>query len=169
MNRIFTLVLCVSFFVACQNEKPAAEQETATNETATTSTQEVQTSTLPSIPMDTLQMLWNQCDYVDYVFYYTNFSISQDEQSSIRSSLRHIAEDPAVIKADCKPIGRLFYQVDGENRLEGDLHLSEGCLYFIFYQKGKQVYANSMTQEGLQFYQNLFSQIQNSAQGNSNG
>lgn len=168
MKRILIFTLCVSFFVACQTDKPTEKQANTTTE-APAATQEVQTNALPSLPMDTLTMLWEQCDYVDYVFYYTNFSISQDEQSSIRSSLRHIAEDPAVIKANCKPIGRLFYQVDGENRLEGDLHLSEGCLYFIFYQKGKQVYANSMTQEGLQFYQNLFSQIQNSAQGNSNG
>ena len=109
--------------------------------------------------------MWEKCDFIDFIFYYMSFSMSQNKQASIRGTLQHIADQPAEIKSDCRPIGRIFYQVEGENVLEADLFFSEGCMYFIFYEDGKKAYANSMTPAGFQFFQNVFSQVQKGNNG----
>ncbi len=111
----------------------------------------------PGLPLDTLQMLWNRCDFIDYVFYYKNFSVSQNQQADIRASLRHIADEAPAIVPSCQPIGRIFYQVEGENRLEADLYFQEGCTYFIFYENGKKAYANTMMPAGIQFFNQIMS------------
>ena len=49
--------------------------------------------TYPSIPADTLRMLFTECDYIDYVFYYTNFSVSQKEKGDIQTALTYIASE----------------------------------------------------------------------------
>lgn len=111
----------------------------------------------PSIPLDTLSMLWDNCDYIDYVFYYKEFSISQNQRGDIQLALRHISEEVPPIDPNCKPQGRIFYQVDGVNRLEADLFFSPGCAYFIFYDKGKYAYANRIMPEGVNFFKQVFS------------
>jgi hypothetical protein len=117
---------------------------------------EGQQTAYPSIPLDTIAMLWDQCDYIDYVFYYQDFSISQNQRGDIQLALRHISEEPPVIDPKCQPQGRIFYQVDGVNRLEGDLFFSQGCAYFIFYDKGKYTYANRIMPEGISFFNRVF-------------
>ena len=172
MVRFILLLALSSLLFACNSNTNSDTAEASESQTETPSTTETTASnppagepTLPSVPLETLQELWEKCDYVDYVFYYTNFSMSQDKQSSIRTTLRQISDEPAVLNPNCKAIGRLFYQVEGENALEGDLYLSNQCAYFVFYKDGKQTYANKLTAEGLQFYQNIFNQIQQNSQG----
>lgn len=114
--------------------------------------------TLPSIPLDTMQMLWEKCDYVDYLFYQLPISMSLNEQTSIRYSLRQVAAEPAPLKPECKPIGRIFFQVKGENAAEADIYFSPGCTYFVFYENGKKTYSNYMTQEGIQYLNNQLMQ-----------
>ncbi|MCO6476760.1 MAG: hypothetical protein J5I94_09065 [Phaeodactylibacter sp.] len=111
----------------------------------------------PGLPLDTLQMLWNKCDFIDYVFYYKDFSVSQNQQADIRASLRHIADEAPAIQPACQPIGRIFYQVQGENRLEADLYFQEGCAYFVFYENGEKAYANTIMPAGIQFFNQIMS------------
>ena len=172
MSRIISILCCCAFLFACQSssqnseatENAEASAPAETPKPADTATQATAES-LPSLPIELLKDLWETCDYVDYVFYYFNFSMSQDEQASIRSTLRQISEEQAVLNPNCKAIGRLFYQVEGENVLEADLHLSNECAYFLFYKDGKKAYANKLTAEGLKFYQNIFNQVQKNSQG----
>lgn len=167
MNRFFLLLLLVGSIAACQPKSSSsgdggdADNETtpAANGTSQTATSAV---SYPSIPFDTLSMLWEKCDYVDFVFYNLNFSMSQNEKVGIQSTLRHIAEDVPVINENCAPVGRIFFQVDGRNALEGDFFIGENCLYYIFYENGKKTYANSMTEMGKNFFSNIFSQMMKS-------
>lgn len=156
MNRFGTLLIISITLFSCQSgqQEPGANQQkqeqAATQQTA-------DEKLYPSLPLDTLQMLWKQCDYIDYVFYYKDFSVSQNKSADIQGAVRYISEEVPVIQPNCQPIGRIFFQVQGENRLEADLHFSQGCTYFIFYENGKKTYANSIMPAGVQFFNQILS------------
>ena len=95
----------------------------------------------------------------DFVFYTEAFSISQSEKPSIQSSFAHISGEQAMLNPDCKPIGRIFYQIEGVNRFEAEFFLSQDCIYYLFYQNGKKMYASKMTQQGFNFFANIYKQI----------
>ena len=161
---LFFLLGMIVFFSACQqsqNSNSSAEQAQTTpaNPPAAATT-----AAYNSVPLDTLMMLWEKCDYIDFIFYNFNFSMSQNEQASIRTTLRHISDQFPTINPACKPLGRIFYQVDGKNAMEGEFYLGEGCVYFIFFENGKPAYANMMTKDGIDFFRNIFSQMMNSTQ-----
>lgn len=154
----FCLVLFL-FATSCQNNAPTEEN------TETSTPQEEQPKLvpagefLPSVPVEKLEYLWTNCDYVDYVFYELPISMSLDTKNSIQYVLSHIAENPASLRPDCKPIGRIFYQVEGENYLEADLYFSNGgCTYFVFLEDGKPKYGNYMTEDGAKYMNNNLSQ-----------
>ena len=151
---LFSLLL----FIAC--EKPV--EQTASEST----NQEVQTATLPSPPLVTLEYLWENCDYVDYVFYELPFSMSLQEPAAIKNAISHFASDPAPMKPGCKPIGRLFFQVKGENIIETDMYFSEGCTYFVFIEDQKPKYSAYMTPEAVQFMNNNLAQVNQMRQNN---
>ncbi len=112
---------------------------------------------LPSLPVQTAQRLYEQCDYVDYVFYELPISMSLYEKASIQAAVRHISATPAGLDPRCKPIGRIFFQIDGENVLQGDIYFKPGCTYFIFLdEEGKPQYGNQMTDECIQYLNNNF-------------
>ena len=156
MYRFGTLLMIAITLFSCQSGQQ--EQDTNQQKQEQVSTQQAAGEKLyPSLPLDTLQLLWNQCDYIDYVFYYKDFSVSQNQRGDIQNAIRSISEDVPVIQPNCQPIGRIFFQVQGENRLEADLHFSQGCTYFIFYENGKKTYANTIMPAGVQFFNQILS------------
>lgn len=167
MNRLFLLFLLGAAIASCQ---PKSSDAGTTGTAPAANTAEVPASpatssvSYPSIPLDTLMMLWEKCDYIDFVFYNLSFSMSQDEKEGIQSTLRHIAEDVPKINENCAPLGRIFFQVDGKNAAEADFYIGENCLYYIFYENGKKTYANLMTESGKNFFANIFAQMRNSQQ-----
>ena len=144
MNRITLLFIFIIGCFSCQNDAPASEEET-------TVTQPTAKPTLPSLPLETIQYLWENCDYVDYVFYTLPISMSLNEKGSIQYVLRHISADAAPLDPNCKPIGRIFYQIKGENFLEADIFFQKGCTYFKFLKDGQATYANFMTDDGINY------------------
>lgn len=154
--KYFGWVLLLSMLVwSCGESKGDAGEQSAAQGAQPDS--EAGVRQYPSIPLDTLKMLYEKCDYIDYVFYYTNFSVNQSDPQAIRSAISYIAEETPDIKPSCKPIGRFFYQVDGENRLVADLYfdLEAGCVYYMFIEEGKPAYANKMMPAGINFIKNL--------------
>lgn len=151
---------------ACQGGQ--AEQSTASTSTPAAGTESTNanasastgTAIYPSITPEKVKMLWDKCDYVDFVFYYLNFSMSQKVQNSIRQTIAHISSEVPLIDPNCQPIGRLFFQSDGQNISEADIFYGNGCAYYIFYEDGKYAYANKMLPQGTQFYDNIFKQVQ---------
>ncbi len=113
-----------------------------------------------SVPADTIQMLFQECDYIDYVFYYTNFSVSQNTPSDIQTALSYISADVPEVLPQCKPVGHIFYQVRGENRAEADLYFDNTCIYMMFYEDGKPAYANKLMPAGIAFFNQLFQNTQ---------
>ena len=157
MMRFGIVLIFITSLFSCQPGQKDQSADQQQGQEQSTAQQPVGEQLYPSLPLDTLQMLWDQCDYIDYVFYYKDFSVSQNKQQDIRASIRHISEQVPAIQAACQPIGRVFYQVQGENRLEADLYFNQGCTYFIFYIKKKKTYANAMMPDGIQFFNQVMS------------
>jgi hypothetical protein len=169
----FTLFLFGLLLISCGETTPATQTaaDTATKteeaipatkqdafekikaEMATTEKDFEGVEMLPSIDISVLENLWANCDYVDYVYYELPISASLDNQNSIRSSIQHIAENPAAKINGCKAIGRVFYQVKGENVLQGDIFFERGCTYFLWLDsKGKYFAGNVMMDSAMKFF-----------------
>lgn len=159
IKGLFTLAM-IMLLTACgsntsegttQAETPAAEETpaTATNE---------ETITYPSLPLAKMQELYNTVDYIDFVFYYTNFSMNQSNDQSIKATLAHVSEEVPTVYPSCQPIGSLFLQAQGKELMQAELYYSDKCVYYIWLENGQRTYANKMTPAGFQFYQQIFSQ-----------
>lgn len=167
----FTLFLLTLLLVACNERPPAADANVETitkaekpknkeeafdqakSEMSTKQTDLEGAEMLPSIDLSMLENLWENCDFVDYVYYKLPISASLDNQTSIRSSIQHIAEQPAAKVEGCKAIGRVFYQIEGENVLQGDIFFSRGCTYFLWLdKKGKYFAGNLMMDSAMKFF-----------------
>lgn len=157
------LVLAFGLVLMSCGDTPAGNAQSTT--TATPAKGAEPKASLPSLPVVTLEYLWKSCDFVDYVFYELPISMSLDNRKTIQYVLGHIAEDPAPLRPECKSIGRIFYQVQGENVVEADLYFSEGCTYFVFLEEGKAKYANYMTKDGVDYLNNNFQQVNKMTQG----
>ncbi|WP_367393109.1 hypothetical protein [Lewinella sp. LCG006] len=158
----FSLLIAGLFCSQCQSGATDQNQETAQTETATTvpapATTETPTTPYPSITQEKMMHLYNNCDYIDFVFYSTNFSMSQNTQAAIRTTLGTVSTTPAKVISSCQPIGRVFFQIDGQNAEEADLFFGGACMYYLFLENGTYTYGNQLTEEGFGFYQKIFQQ-----------
>lgn len=155
---IFSTLICFS----CNEPSTSSNGKPANNQASNT----VATGEkLPSITMEKMKTIWDECDYIDFVFYKTNFSMSMDKKESIQGTVRHIAQETPILNPACKSIGRVFFEIQGETFSEAEIFFQDGCQYFVFYENKKKTYANYMSQEGITHYTNLFKQFpQNGAQ-----
>ena len=160
MKKLVYLFLIAATLFACNQNEKSSNTDQSNNTPATTSpVPAASAEQYPAMPLDTLRMLYDRTDYIDFVFYTEEFSISQNEKPSIQSSFTHISSEQAVLNPGCKPIGRIFYQIEGVNRFEAEFFLSQDCIYYLFYQNGKKMYTSKMTQHGFNFFANIYKQI----------
>jgi hypothetical protein len=164
MNRILPvlLLLALSLF-ACNNSKTSSEKQTTSNPEASVPLAQHEPY-LPSITQEEIEILWEKCNQIDYLFYDLPISSSVNDRPSSQAHIRHISDSPvrAEVKKRCKkPIGRLFYKTDGEDLIEAEAYFSGGCAFFVFFKGGKETYCNLMTPDGV----NHFNQIIAAASG----
>lgn len=152
IKQILPILILVVLIVACNKE--SADKNDQENNT----TVQVEQSALPIPPIETLEYLYENCSHIDYVFYDLPFSMSLDDVSSIRKTLAHISTSPAPEKATCKPMGRIFFDVGVETKLDAEFYFSSGCVYFIFYEDGKKKYSSYMTPDAVKYMNNYISQ-----------
>lgn len=154
MKKILLLSALILTLGSCK------EKKTITPETELVNSEE-QLFDLPALPISELQMLYDKASYVDYIFYDLPFSLSQDNQASIRANLGLLSPDKlTTLSISCKPIGREFFQVDGEIAYEADLYYSDGCYGYVFLKDNKPAFANMISEEGLKFYRNIIQQAE---------
>jgi len=146
----FSLLLAL---MSC-NTPPTEKTETKSAPVKTV----VAAEKLPSIPVAILQKLFDNCDYVDYLFYETNFSMSMNNKGSIQQTLTHVSQTVPVLDNTCKSIGRVFYEINGETEIEAEIYFSDKCQYFVFMKDNKRIYANNITPDGVAHFQNIFKQ-----------
>jgi hypothetical protein len=156
MRLLFGFLL-VGLLAACSNSK-SDQQKTPQAETQQQPAVPEGSLVLPGLPIEQLEYLWEKCDFVDYIFYELPISMSLDRKNTIQYALSHVAAQAAPIPPSCKPIGRIFYQVDGENVLESDLYFTQGCAFFVFLEDGEKKYCNYITQEGAKYLNNNIEQ-----------
>lgn len=151
---------------ACNQDKPTIPlQQQAPAPTAPA-------VTLPSVSLDLLKNIFNEGTQVDYIFYNYPFTMSLSDKPSIQFAVRHIAEQAAPLKPECKPMGRVSYQIKGDIVLDGDFYFSAGCTYFVFEKDRVKTYANFMTDEGIKYFNEQIKnavQMQQQVQQNANG
>ena len=161
LKKIYFVLFVLSIFVACtSNNNSTNNQQTnppTTSTPAPAATQNI--PLLPKLPKAEADNLWNNCTYIDLVFYDLPFSMSVDNQPGIRSNLIMIANKQVSQNPNCKSIGRVIYQVDGNIVMEADMFYGEGCNYFVFYKNDKPVYANSMTADGVKYFTNILTKV----------
>ncbi len=170
MYKFITILLITTLLFSCDNDtakQPAQTDQSTTAPAPKTAPAQVQLKpALPSLSQEMALHLFKNCDYIDYVFYSTNFSISQKEKASIQGAIAHIAqESPQGLNPNCKAMGRVFYQIDGENVAEADFYFQDGCHYLVFLEKGKPAYSNLLTQPGIDYFNNIFNQIKQGSGG----
>lgn len=157
LKKIYFILFVFTIFAACNSTDNSGNEQTTPPPTVAAPTQSI--PILPKLPKADADFLWNNCTYVDLVFYNLPFSMSIDNQAGIRSNLIMIANKQISQNPACKSIGRVIYQIDGKIILEADMFYGDGCNYFVFYKDKKAVYANSMTAEGIQYFTNIMTQV----------
>lgn len=117
------------------------------------------------LPLDIKQNLMTNCDYIDYTFYDFNFSMSQSTPVAIKANLALLSDEVQVsIPAECKPIGRKMYHINGEIVMEAELYFGEGCLFYIYKDGHTPLYGNKLSQKGVNFYGNIIQQASKARQ-----
>lgn len=159
LKGIFAFFIAV-LFTACGGNTADASDATETPAAQTTppAAEGQETLSYPSLPIAKMQELFNSTDYIDFVFYYANFSMNQSNDKSIKATLAHVSNEVPTVYASCKPIGSLFYQAQGKELMQAELYFSDKCVYYIWLENGQRRYANKMTPAGFQFYQQVFAQ-----------
>lgn len=164
-SKFFALLLIVTTtsLLACSDKaKPseaAGTEATTTSPAAPAAAVSNNAGSLPPMSTERLKYLWDNCDYIDFVFFDLDFSMSQEEKSAIQGTIAGIGANAPTLNPACKPIGRVFFQVAGKNVEEADLVMGQGCVYYIFQENGKSAYANLLTERGFKFYQDVFTQV----------
>ncbi|RME94520.1 MAG: hypothetical protein D6772_14450 [Bacteroidetes bacterium] len=172
MMRLLAFCLLLATVLWQCNDKQTNTTDSATTQTSSPSvptsasaTAPVASQPYPSISSEKMKYLWDNCDYVDFIMYGTNFSMSQKEQAAIRATLAGISTTPAQVLSNCQPVGRVFFQVDGQNAAEADIFFSldGNCLYYLFLENGAYTAGNQFTQQAVNFYQQVFTQVSTQA------
>ena len=147
---LFIIVSLLSVFFSCGHSD---------NKTTTTATQQTATA-LPSISFEEMKEMYEQCDFIDFIFYQFDFSMSVNAKTNIQKIVGFVAPEIPTINPNCQPTGRIFFQKNGETMIEADMYFNDICQYFIFFKDGKQVYANSMSPQGKVYFNTVFSRVQ---------
>lgn len=147
MKQLLSSFILISFIISCkhQEEKKPEIQKV-----------QVKEINLPPVTNDMINKMLMEVDYIDYIFHNLPISVSQDEKESINSNIVFIKNEAVKsIPANCKAIGRKFFNIKGETYLSADIYFGEGCAAYIFLDGEKPVYANKMTEQGIIFYNNI--------------
>ena len=156
---IFLLIGSIFDFVGCKEKSnntvatPAAAKPTATQAAAAAP------PSLPSITIDEMRRLFDKCDYIDFIFYNMDFSMSVNDKSNVQRVINFVDKTQPAGNLTCPAMGRLVFQGNGEILLEADMHYDKTCQHFIFYKDGKKTYANNISQQGIQYFQQMFAQV----------
>lgn len=149
MRIIIIFILAISFF-SCNKKEPKSPKISAT--IAAPSLQPVP---YPPVPKDLINNIIAKGDHIDIVFYKFPISMSREGQSDVMEELARLTDQSPQARTNCVADGRIFYQGAGKTLAEADLYINDGCYYVVFYQDKKPTYANGLTPEAIQFFNQL--------------
>jgi hypothetical protein len=167
MNKVlcFVLSFVLSFvmFFACQNPNTKNVDEVEQKEVVS---QESPYSNLGPLPFDQIKFMHTNCDQIDYIFNELPISMALSEKSAVQNNVTFISPDKMTGAAlNCKPLGRQLFYSKGELYIEADLFFDDQCKFLVFLEDRKPKYANKLTQQGINFYNNIMQQVNNAQPG----
>jgi hypothetical protein len=156
ITKLFILILLIQ--IGCKNES----KKPTTSENPVEVKEEATGPEIPGLPQDVMVKLLNECTSIDYIFHVLPFSLSQNEDPSIDQNVSFIDINKPLgrIPARCKKAdGRKFYLIKGQPAYDADVYITNNCKFYVFVDKNnKPIYANEMTQAGVNFYDNIIKQ-----------
>ncbi len=158
LTAIFSALLLM-FYISC-NEKPKTVEKKPVVAVE-------QGPEIPGVPQELIEKLLDHCTGIDYIFDTWPVSMSQDEDPSIDQNIVFIDYFKPVghIPPHCKKEGRKFLKMGSEESYMVDFYFGNNCNFYVFRDKqNKPLYANYMTQAGINFYQNIFAQVRGAVQ-----
>ena len=155
------LHLTLLWFIASALLCACGDSASSTSEADASGGSQASTSTeVRALPLSTMQRLVDSVDYVDYLFYEYDFSMSMDQGQGIGYAIATIGEQAAIAQPNCKPIGRIFYEIQGSTAASAQLYFSPGCSYLEFLDDQDRVmYINEISPVGKDFLNQQFAQI----------
>ena len=160
LPRPLTLLLIGFLLCTCGSATSDAGQEADARAAAPQTAGAVN---YPSIPLDRLEYVFKESTYMDATFYDLPVSINQSERAQIQSTIGGISKEPMDLYPTCKPMGHIWFQVEGNNVEEADIYFAENCVGYVWYDNGQPTYSNRLTKEGANFYFNIIQSVQNKA------
>jgi hypothetical protein len=158
MRLTYFIILIAGMLLGGCNDSSSPTTEEPASATPTQQPATVDAPVYPSFPVKKVENLFQHCDYIDYIFYDLPISMSIKEKPAIQYNITHIGSQPARQLPNCKPVGRLFYQVKGENVEQAELYFSQGCTYFVFLENDQPKYGNMMTDKGIEYLNGMLGQ-----------
>lgn len=154
MIQKLSLLLIFTLLISCNSGSKTTEP----NKTASA---QVNAEQLPAITEDFFMDLYKKVDAIDYVFYELPFSMSQTDFSAVQANVAFLSRNsPGQIPPACsKAIGRKFFKNNGEIMAEAEMYFNASCQFYVFMEGNKKTYASNMTQEGINFYNNIMQQV----------
>ena len=151
-----SLLIGLLAIASCDNSTAAAKKA-ASN--ATQIAAPAVPHSLPSITLAEMQRLYERCDFIDFIFFHMDFSMSVNEKSNVQRVITFVDKAQPNPAITCPAMGRLVYQSGGKILMEADMHYAEDCYSFVFYKDEKKVFVNKMTEQGKNYFQQMFNQV----------
>ncbi len=157
---ILGIGLLLVFLTSCGGNKKKAQKEgLSMEEMLSAKNTAVKVSSLPSITFEEMEKIYEGADFIDIIFYNVDFSMSVNNKANIQKMVGFVSTNVASINRNCKPMGRIFFQKNGELMVEADMYYDDQCRYFVFQKNGRAAYANDITPEGQAYFAKIFSQV----------
>ncbi|HNR08084.1 MAG TPA: hypothetical protein PKM27_12260 [Saprospiraceae bacterium] len=103
-----------------------------------------------------IMALSEQADFVDFLFFNMDVSVSQSDKASISQTVNFFDNQAKPEGMNCPAIGRISFQSGGKIIREADIHfLGTGCGYFTIIENKKPVGTNLISEPGLKFFETL--------------
>ncbi len=114
---------------------------------------------LPSITLEEMQILYDQADYIDLIFYNMDFSMSVNDKGNVQRVITFVDKTQPNPNFTCPTMGRIIFQKNGEILIEADMHIDKECRHFVFFKDGKKVFANNISDQGMAYFNQIFSKV----------
>jgi hypothetical protein len=145
--KIWIFLLPVFLFFNCKNEAPPKKQ--------------VQTLAQRILSENDIEDLATKVDFVDFLFYHMNISVSQNDLASIQLSVHFLTSEPKPASMQCAPIGRVSFQSKGKIIFEADMHYADHCGYFTVIENKTSKGTCLMSPNGVNFLTTMINSYKN--------
>jgi hypothetical protein len=151
----FYLISLVAFS-GCQSSSSANDSSPASTVQSINS--------LPALPAAEINRMRAECSGIDYTFLDPSFSMSVDDPEEFMQDFDFIGLESPGIDPACKPIAMVFYKTGTDRFFDAELYLNERCNYLIFTKNGERLYANALSDVGIENFNAIVNYIRNEMQ-----